>query len=76
MVKVPVDVPGWVIVTGTFATEMVALRGEPELMATTRVTVAEPVPEAAPETVTQLGKFDTAQEQELVVWILTQSRPN
>jgi len=37
--------------------------------------VAEPVPEEAPETVIQLGKPETAQKQEAVVWMLMVKLP-
>ena len=47
----------------------------PELGATTRVTVAEPAPEDAPETVIQLGRPETTQEQEAVVWMLAVRLP-
>ena len=58
-------------VTETPAIKIVALSGAPELAARTSVTVAEPVPEDAPDTVIQLGKLETAQEHIKVVWILT-----
>ena len=52
------------IVTDTPAIKIVALRATPELGETTSVTVAEePVPEVAPEIVTQLGKPETVQGQ-------------
>ena len=61
--------------TDTPAIKIVALRGAPELGEATRVTVAEPAPEDAPETVIQPGKPETAHEQEAVVWMLTVRLP-
>ena len=61
--------------TDTPAIRIVALIAEPELGGTTRVTVAEPAPEEAPETVIQLGRLETVQGQEAVVWILTVTLP-
>jgi hypothetical protein len=51
------------------ATVITALRGAPELAATTSVTDPLPVPVEAPETVIQLGKPETAHVQLAVVWI-------
>ena len=62
-------------VTDTPAIKIVALSDAPELGAATRVTVAEPEPDDAPETVIQLGKLETTQEQEAVVWMLTVKLP-
>jgi hypothetical protein len=58
------------------ATEIISLRAASvELGATTRVTVAGPEPDDAPETVTQAGKPETIQEQEAVVWMVTVKLP-
>ena len=65
----------WVTVTDTPAINIVALRGAPELGETTRVTVAEPAPEDAPETVIQPGRPETAQGQLVLVWMLTAKLP-
>jgi hypothetical protein len=64
-----------VTVTGTPAIKIVALRGAPELGATTRVMVAESVPEDTPEIVIQFGKPETVQEQEAMLWMLTVKLP-
>jgi hypothetical protein len=64
-----------VTATETPANEIVALRAAPEFGATTRVTVAEPAPEDTPKTVIQLGRPDTVQVQEAVVWMLTVKFP-
>ena len=61
--------------TETPAIETVALIAEPELGATTRVTVAEPAPEDAPETVIQPGRLETAQGHAAPVWMLTVKLP-
>ena len=67
---------GWVMVTGTPATETVALRGAPELLGkTARATEAETAPEDAPETAIQPGKPETAQGQEAAVWMPTVRLP-
>src|ERR1017187_8509048 len=48
----------------------------PELLgATTRVIVAGPLPELAPETVIQLGKPEMVQGQAGAVWMLTDKLP-
>jgi hypothetical protein len=64
-----------VTVTDTPAIETVALRAVPELEATTRVTVAGPAPEDAPETLIQLGKPETVQVQEASVWMVKVKLP-
>jgi hypothetical protein len=56
-------------VTETPAIKTVALRGAPVLGATTRVTEADLTLEDAPKTVIQLGKAETVQGQEAVVWM-------
>src|ERR1035438_8344182 len=66
---------GWVITTARPAIEIVALRVAPELGKSSKVTVADPVPEAAPETVIQLGRPEIAQGQIAVVWMLTVRLP-
>ena len=64
-----------VTVTGMPAIDRVAAREGPEFEAIARVRDAEPVPEAAPATVIQLGVPDTVHEQEAMVWMLTVKLP-
>src|ERR1039457_1078858 len=68
--EVPVK-PACETETDTPAIEMMAERPPPALAATARVMVAVPAPEDAPETVIQLGKPETVQEQEGVVCMPT-----
>jgi hypothetical protein len=64
-----------VTVTDTPAIEIVALRAVPELGEITRVTVAEPTPEDAPETVTQPAKPAIVHGQKAAVWTATVEVP-